>query len=223
MTIPKNILLISMPRSGTHLVKSSLAKHLEVRTKDVATDNIDLDEVNFYGSGVSRNFYSLHIDNLELWLKGKVERFNQIIENRNIHVVFLDRKDFTELVLSRAIAEQLGWKSNSPKFKKKNRLKKINLEKAYRDTVRLRYHNNLDKIGLTFHETIYYEGILEDGLFINNHEIPIEFNPPEADDLSVIRNPPKSESITNYDQVLKWMEEFSKVYNEDWVPVIRWG
>lgn len=222
MTMPKNILLVTTMRSGTHLVKTALENYQERRTPPTISD-LDLDEINFYSNGFTQNLYVTHFDYLEKWAPGKLDRLNLIIKNRNIYVVFLDRKDFKQLVLSRAIADQLGWQANSKKFKNKIRLKKSNLEQAYKNTVRLKYYNNLDRIPLTVHQKIYYEDVLENGLFINNQEIPMDLFIPSDYKLSVIRNPPKSESITNYDQVLKWMEEFSKVYNEDWVPFIRWG
>ena len=98
------------------------------------------------------------------------------------------------------------------------------MEGEYKNTIRLKYHNNLDRIPLIVHEKIFYEDIIKNGLIINNEKIPLDLGGlAEEYENSVIKNPPKNESISNYDQVLKWLDEFSKIYNENWEPYIKWG
>lgn len=214
--------MVSLARSGTHVVKTALSKYIELEIPLI--QYLDLDEINFYCNSNRSNFYVTHWDYIEKWDPGKLDRFNTIIRNRNLYVVFLDRKDLTELILSRAIAYQLGWESNKKSFKNKIRLKKSILEGEYKNTIRLKYHNNLDRIPLIVHEKIFYEDIIKNGLIINNEKIPLDLGGlAEEYENSVIKNPPKNESISNYDQVLKWLDEFSKIYNENWEPYIKWG
>lgn len=216
----KNILLVTTARSGTHMVKEMLSNYMiNAHAPDISTDP-DLDEINFVYNSDRSNLYTMHFEPLEHWGKSKVDRLNTIIKNREIYVLFLDRIDFNEQVLSRTIVSMYGWESNNPKIKRKIRIKRSALEAEYRNLTRVKYHNNLDKIPLTVHQKIYYEDILENGLCVDGVDIPFVL---DSNSLAVVKNPSKKDAIRNYDEVLKWMKQLSEKYNKEWQPYLVWG
>ena len=216
-------------RSGTHMVHYMIARHIG-SDSNISYDisELDIDELNFNCNSDRFNLYVTHFESIELWTKQKLHQLNAVIKNRNIYVLFLDRIDFNEQVLSRAIMETFAepnskWKADSKKIKGKVRLKKAVVEAEYRNLTRIKYHNNLNKIPLTVHQKIYYEDVLENGLCVNGVDIPFVSDSNNSNNLAIIKNPSKKDSIRNYDEVLKWMKQFSEKYNKEWQPYIVWG
>lgn len=240
----KNVLLISTPRSGTYMVSDMLsnymlhqpfasatktgkalwwAKELKgIRTSSGkstpalrGTPQIDILE-SFYNSS-NANLGVTHLLYLGHWNKSELDRLNTIIKNLNIHVLFLDRTNFHEQILSRTILSYANYLPRSPKVKQPTVIEKSDLEEIYQHVIRERYHENLDKI--TVHQKIFYEDILTNGLRVKGIDIPFVTDP---SDLAAVKNPAKKDGIINYDEVMGWMDEFSKIYNDDWEPDFSW-
>ena len=203
-----------------------IARHIGFNSNiSYGISELDIDELNFNCNSDRFNLYVTHFESIELWTKQKLHQLNAVIKNRDIYVLFLDRIDFNEQVLSRAIMATFAgpkneWKADNKKIKGKVRLKKAVVEDEYRNLARIKYHNNLDRIPLTVHQKIYYEDILENGLTVNGVDIPFVL---DSNNLAVVKNPSKKDSIRNYDEVLKWMKQFSEKYNKEWQPYIVWG
>lgn len=240
----KNVLLMSTPRSGTHMVADMLSNYMlhqplwpaiqsgkaawikkEFTGLGESTEKIpytlrgtpQIDILESVYNNNNANLCVAHLLYLGHWNKSELDRFNTIIKNLNIHVLFLDRINFHEQILSRTILSYANFRPADPKVKQQVVIKKSDLEEMYQHVIRERYHENPDKI--TIHQKIFYEDILENGLRVKGVDIPFVTVP---DNLAVVKNPPKKDCIINYDEVLEWMDEFSKIYNGDWSPDFSW-
>lgn len=217
----KNILLLTYVRSGTHLFKSMLCKELEIDDpgiKDLTDENLDY--INFHFNNNKNNMFCSHIHPFEEYTPSKIDRINLIIKNRNIHVILLDRKDFKQQLISSILLQYINHWDTYKTFNKKVYIKKEWVEESYRVFYRFKYFN-FNRIPIEIHEKVYYEDLIKNGYklgdsFITKDNVLFRNS---ANSL----NPPKNEIIKNYDKVLKWIDEYSKVYNEEWVPALRWG
>lgn len=198
-------------RSGTHLLSELIAKYSGAK-RIMKLDKLDLDHINFiFGSNIP-NIYVTHWDRVELLSYTEVERFNYIIKNRGIYVIFLDRKDFKEQLLSRIL---LNYEKDHSPFKNgKFLIKKEDLDKNFRFLKRIREYNNPDNIPVSINQKLYYEDIL-DGFHINGENIPIV-------NTKASKNKSKEETISNLKSVNKWIQEFEMKYDSNWVPLMLW-
>ena len=217
----KRVLLISYMRSGTHVVRALLSKAMNLRIQpEIAEFNSQIiDDINFTFNADKDILAVTHIDSFEYSDRETIDRFNFIIKNRNIHVIFLDRKDFLDQLLSRIIFLNIAKGDTAKTPHEKFYIKKNWVESSYRQLYRLKYRN-ADRLGLHIDRKIYYEDVIENGLEFNGHLLRKEDI--KSPNKSTIKNPDKKEIIKNYDNVLKWIDEYSKIYNEDWEPILRW-
>lgn len=221
MSEHKGVLLISYMRSGTHILKDLISKNMGLKDMGIVEPTADMiDQINFTFNSDRKKFLTIHLEPIEYFNQDQMDRLNSIIENRNIHVILLDRKDFVEHVMSRIIFNHFLFNS-SARLTKKVYIKKQWVELEYRSLYRLKNYN-LNRMKLKFHEHIFYEDFLKNGFEFNGDLLTID-DLDNKGNPALIKNPPKKNLITNYDKVMKWMDEFSKIYKEGWVPFYVWG
>ena len=192
-------------RSGSHLVKYLLEQYYKAEWHPMPLpEEIDLDKINADTSKAGGYVLSTHYEYFQDFTISDLFKFNRIVEDRNIHVVYLDRKDINEQAMSRALACMCNWDFKTQDFSSKLYIEKSLLEKEYASIAYTRNNFSIDKMPITIHQEIYYEDILKNGLTINNEKIPwID---------GVEKNPSKKDTIENYDSVIKWLAEFSEKY-----------
>ena len=214
---PKKILLVSTMRSGTHYVADLLAKQMGIRYwREIffSLNKIDIDEINFLFGSDKTILYAIHWESVEGRLSHeKLDQLNAIIKNRNIYVIFLDRKDFKEQLISRTIL--MARQEYNLSETRKLRIKKTDLEKDYIHLKRIKYYNNPSRVPLSINEQIWYEDILKYGLNIAGTDI-------ELFETNTSKSMPKEISVTNYKDLFKWINEFDKKYDENWIPAWVW-
>lgn len=187
-------------RSGTYLVSELLEKYLKIKPI-MELSEINLDKINFTFGSNKPNIYFSHWEGITKFNPNQIETFNNIIKNRDLYVIFLDRKDFNEQLLSRVLL------NNQADLNKKCRIKKIDLLKEYKFLNKIKNQYNPDLVRLTIHEKLYYEDILLNGLIIKGKFIRTKA-------IKNKKNRSKQECISNYDQVQTWLNSLSGENND---------
>lgn len=223
MTLPNKILLVSYMRSGTHVVKNMIEQALELDSPGSIKpfDGNDLDHFNFAFGGSASVLYVTHFEAFEHFSPGYLDRINAIIKNRKIYVIFLDRHDFVDQLLSKIIFMEHMDAEAYKVLTKKVYVKKEWVFNYYRNLYRLKFYNQ-KRIPLNINQRIFYEDVVDKGFSINGELIaPIDKN--NNNDNALIKRPEKHKIIQNYNKVIKWIEEASEIYNESWEPHLKWG
>lgn len=205
-------------RAGTHLLNEILRRNLNLDNAhqgNLDLNSIDIDKINFMFGGPGPDVYGTHWESFVKLSIGQVNRLNNIIENRGIHVIYLHRLNFVDQLLSRIILMH----SPNAEINKKVYIKKAEVDASYRLLKGIHNCNNPDNIPLTIHTKITYEDILNNNVYIDNNHMNTDLN---LYNLNTKKNPHPKSIIRNYDTVLKWINEFSEKYDDNWIPYLVW-
>jgi hypothetical protein len=168
-------------------------------------NDVNIDDINFLFGSDKKKIHLIHFENVIKHGSAECERLNNIVKNRNVKVIFLGRKDNDAHVLSRLENRYRLQGKDGQRFLKKD------LEMLYNHTMRNKKRAHPSNNPFNIDEWISYEDLLEPELNLFGNNI---------DTSKYVWNmklPPKSQTIKNYDQVMKWMKELDKKYDEFYI------
>lgn len=223
MTIPKNILILATPRSGSTTLLKALSHDIEFRPElfvgnyppdralvwNHCPEKIskDVDFFNFVsnrdGRVVIKLMYNMLVDYLR---PSECERLKRVIESRKFYVIRLTRDDFKSQVFSLAIADTS--KEYGAQSSKKIRCSLKTLRRTFKFLHRnvLALNNNIYNIPID--QDIEFNDVINDNIVIHDHI----FKHADANHHKINSSLDKEKKVKNLGDMDRWYEELLLEY-----------
>ena len=218
----KNIAVYGITRSGTTILTETIRVGMNLPVREEAfspkirnnSKSLDerIDEYNFEAGSNAPMVLNMHANNFQDFSKNQLKRWISILENRNFHVIQINRENFKDLVFSNYIAAETGEFSN---YTRKTFV--AEKEKMMPWVKRLSIFQGKMDEGLwnvPVHQKITMEQFIKDGkITIDNKDFFLDDLP-----LSVLdsnKSPKKTDRIENWEEALKMYDELYKEFGHN--------
>jgi len=213
MTIPKNILILTTPRTGSTTLLKVLSHDTVVRSElfegweSPEKISKDVDFLNFVSNGdgrvVIKLMHNMLVDRLS---HSQRERLKRVIESRKFYVIRLARDDFKSQVFSMAIAETSKEFGDQSSKKIKCSLKTLRRTFKFLHRNVLALNNNIYNIPID--QDIEFNDVINDNIVIHDHI----FKHAAASNHRIFSSLDKEKKVKNLGDMDRWFEELLLEY-----------